>query len=167
MHVYPSFGELKRQYESDGLYLRLPSDEVPQPDRDVIANRPVIVGLDVGSTMAKMTVADAADGTLLALSAFAGCGPAPVDLLVTDVLMPGMSGLEVVDKLLNVAPSTKVMLLTSSESEEDLLTSIKAGRDSFLPALLLDNPGAHHDQYCIHQPRPLRQAIALPECHPK
>ncbi len=74
MHVYPSFGELKRQYESDGLYLRLPSDEVPQPDRDVIANRTVIVGLDVGSTMAKMTVADAADGTLLALSAYSNAG---------------------------------------------------------------------------------------------
>jgi two-component system NarL family response regulator len=53
-----------------------------------------------------------------------------------------MSGLEVVDKFLNVAPSTKVMLLTSSESEEDLLTSIKAGamgyvvKDTPLPALI-------------------------------
>jgi len=64
------------------------------------------------------------------------------ELVVLDVLMPGMSGLEVVDKLLNVAPSTKVMLLTSSESEEDLLTSIKAGamgyvvKDTPLPALI-------------------------------
>jgi two-component system NarL family response regulator len=64
------------------------------------------------------------------------------ELVVLDVLMPGMSGLEVVDKFLNVAPSTKVMLLTSSESEEDLLTSIKAGamgyvvKDTPLPALI-------------------------------
>lgn len=49
------------------------------------------------------------------------------DLVVLDVLMPGISGLEVVGKLLNAAPDTKVVLLTASESEEDLLRAIKAG----------------------------------------
>lgn len=49
------------------------------------------------------------------------------DLIVLDVLMPGISGLEIVDKLLTVAPETRVVLLTASESEEDLLRAIKAG----------------------------------------
>ena len=48
-------------------------------------------------------------------------------LVVLDVLMPGISGLEVVDKIIDASPETKVVLLTSSESEEDLLTAIKAG----------------------------------------
>lgn len=49
------------------------------------------------------------------------------DLVVLDVLMPGQSGLEVVPKLLTAAPSTKIVLLTTSESEEDMLAGIKSG----------------------------------------
>jgi DNA-binding NarL/FixJ family response regulator len=63
------------------------------------------------------------------------------DVIVLDVLMPGRSGLEVVDKLTTAAPHTKVVLLTVSESEEDLLNGIKAGargyviKDTAFPAL--------------------------------
>jgi DNA-binding NarL/FixJ family response regulator len=44
-----------------------------------------------------------------------------------DVLMPGMSGLEVVGPIISASHGAKVVLLTSSESEEDLLAAIKAG----------------------------------------
>ncbi len=54
------------------------------------------------------------------------------DLVVLDVLMPGISGLEVVDKLLEAAPKTKVVLLTASESGEDLLKAIKAGSAGYI-----------------------------------
>ena len=54
------------------------------------------------------------------------------DVIVLDVLMPGQSGLEVVDKLLAAAPDTKVVLLTVSESEDDLLTGIKAGARGYV-----------------------------------
>ena len=54
------------------------------------------------------------------------------DIIVLDVLMPGQSGLEVVDKLLAAAPDTRVVLLTVSESEEDLLTAIKAGAHGYV-----------------------------------
>ena len=54
------------------------------------------------------------------------------DLVLLDVLMPGVSGLEVVDKIIQVAPNTKVVLLTSSESEEDLLRAIKAGARGYI-----------------------------------
>lgn len=54
------------------------------------------------------------------------------DLIVLDVLMPGLSGLEVVDKLYEAAPDTKVVLLTASESEEDLLKAIKAGSVGYI-----------------------------------
>ncbi|MGH8928429.1 MAG: response regulator [Acidimicrobiia bacterium] len=53
-------------------------------------------------------------------------------LVVLDVLMPGISGLEVVDKIIDVSPETRVVLLTSSESEEDLLTAIKAGASGYI-----------------------------------
>lgn len=66
------------------------------------------------------------------------------DLLLLDVLMPGMSGLEVVEAIREAAPATKIVLLTSSESEEDLLRAIKLGargyiiKDIDMPLLVQD-----------------------------
>jgi len=54
------------------------------------------------------------------------------DVVVLDILMPGLSGLEVVEKILAVAPETRILLLTGSESVEDLLAGIKAGARGYL-----------------------------------
>ena len=64
------------------------------------------------------------------------------DVVLLDILMPGGSGLEVVDEIIAVSPGSKVMLLTASESEEDLLIGVKAGargymtKDTPLPDLI-------------------------------
>ena len=54
------------------------------------------------------------------------------DVVVLDILMPGLSGLEVVEKILAVSPSSRVILLTASESVEDLLEGIRAGARGYL-----------------------------------
>lgn len=54
------------------------------------------------------------------------------DLVLLDVLMPGLSGLEVVEKIMAAAPDAHVVLLTGSESEEDLLTALKAGARGYV-----------------------------------
>ncbi len=54
------------------------------------------------------------------------------DLVVLDILMPGISGLDAVEKIRAVAPQAKVVMLTGSESEEDLLECIKAGARGYL-----------------------------------
>lgn len=54
------------------------------------------------------------------------------DAVVLDVLMPGLSGLDVLANIVKSAPGTKVVLLTSSESEEDMLTAIKAGARGYV-----------------------------------
>ncbi len=54
------------------------------------------------------------------------------DVVLLDFLMPGGSGLEVVDEIISVSPGSKVMLLTASESEEDLLIGVKAGARAYL-----------------------------------
>ena len=54
------------------------------------------------------------------------------DLVLLDILMPGTSGLEVVEKISAVAPAAQVVLLTASESEEDLLVGVKAGARGYV-----------------------------------
>jgi two-component system NarL family response regulator len=69
------------------------------------------------------------------------------DLVMLDLLMPGMSGIEVVGAILKASRETKVVLLTSSESAKDMLAAVKAGalgyltKDTPLPRLV----AAMHD----------------------
>ena len=66
------------------------------------------------------------------------------DLVMLDLLMPGMSGLEVVGTIIKTSPKSRVVLLTASESAEDLLAAVKAGasgyltKDTPLPRLVSD-----------------------------
>ncbi len=54
------------------------------------------------------------------------------DLVMLDLLMPGMSGLEVVGTIVKASPKSRVVLLTASESAEDLLSAVKAGASGYL-----------------------------------
>lgn len=54
------------------------------------------------------------------------------DLVMLDILMPGMSGLEVVGAIIKASPTTRVVLLTSSESAEDLLAAVRVGASGYL-----------------------------------
>ena len=54
------------------------------------------------------------------------------DVVMLDLLMPGMSGLEVVGSIIKASPRSRVVLLTSSESAEDLLAAVKAGASGYI-----------------------------------
>ncbi|MFV5700981.1 response regulator [Flavobacterium sp. XS2P12] len=54
------------------------------------------------------------------------------DLLILDIRMPNMTGIEVVEKLRNQNNMIKIVMLSMHESEEYVLKSIKAGADGYL-----------------------------------
>lgn len=54
------------------------------------------------------------------------------DLVMLDLLMPGMSGLDVLGTIVKASPRSRVVLLTASESAEDLLAAVKAGASGYL-----------------------------------
>lgn len=58
--------------------------------------------------------------------------PGPVDALVTDLRMPGMDGLELLEQVRSARPETSVVLLTAHGDIETAVRALKAGAYDFL-----------------------------------
>ncbi len=54
------------------------------------------------------------------------------DLVLMDISMPEMTGLEALEEIKTTEPSTQVVMLTVSEDDEDLLNAIQAGASGYL-----------------------------------
>jgi len=86
-------------------------------------------GLAAALARAGFEVAGEADDAEAAISQAESLQP---DLVLLDILMPGISGLDAVEKIRAVSPDARVVMLSASESEEDLLECIKAGARGYL-----------------------------------
>jgi two-component system, NarL family, nitrate/nitrite response regulator NarL len=54
------------------------------------------------------------------------------DVILLDNHMPGVRGIDGIPALREAAPSVRIMMLTVSESEEDLVAALRAGADGYL-----------------------------------
>lgn len=54
------------------------------------------------------------------------------DLILLDLRLPGMDGLEALPEFLSVAPEAKIMILTQSDNEADVLRAISLGATGYL-----------------------------------
>ena len=59
-------------------------------------------------------------------------GAVQPDLVLLDLTMPGMDGLTALPQIREQAPSCEVVVLTASDSEENLLGAIRAGAAGYL-----------------------------------
>ena len=57
------------------------------------------------------------------------------DLILLDLNMPGMNGLETLDKLREKSLSGRIVVFSVSNHEEDVVTALKRGADDLLKAL--------------------------------
>ena len=73
-------------------------------------------------------VGEASDGT----EAVAKAGEALPDVVLMDIRMPKSSGIQACRAMKEVAPSSKIVMLTISDEEEDLFEAIRAGASGYL-----------------------------------
>ena len=65
------------------------------------------------------------------------------DLVLMDISMPGMGGIEAAQRIKGALPSVHVVMLTASENQEDLFRALQAGADGYV---LKDTPSRRlHD----------------------
>jgi len=55
------------------------------------------------------------------------------DIIMMDMLLPGMSGLEAIEKIIESNPQAKILVLSSMEDEERILAAIQAGALGYFP----------------------------------
>jgi DNA-binding NarL/FixJ family response regulator len=73
-------------------------------------------------------VAEAEDGE----DAVAKAEDAAPDVILMDVRMPKMSGIEATRAIADAVPTAKILMLTVSDEEEDLYEAVKAGATGYL-----------------------------------
>lgn len=55
------------------------------------------------------------------------------DIILMDLLMPNMSGLEAIGEIINTNPQAKILVLSSMEDEERVVAAIQAGALGYFP----------------------------------
>jgi two-component system NarL family response regulator len=73
-------------------------------------------------------VGQASDGK----EAITAAGESLPDIVLMDIRMPKISGIEACRAIKEVAPSAKIVMLTISDEEEDLFEAIRAGASGYL-----------------------------------
>lgn len=68
-------------------------------------------------------------GAAEALEAF---GKGPIDAVLTDIKMPGLSGIDLLDRIRGIAPEVPVILLTGNADVDNAVSAVKKGAFDFI-----------------------------------
>jgi two-component system nitrate/nitrite response regulator NarP len=77
------------------------------------------------------------EGSVSAQSTFQGAMEAAAekhcDVILLDMVMPGMDGVNSIEQMVNAFPDTKVVIFSSSNDQSMVVKAIKAGARGFIP----------------------------------
>ncbi|MFT5202419.1 MAG: DNA-binding NarL/FixJ family response regulator [Candidatus Aldehydirespiratoraceae bacterium] len=106
----------------------MPADDlrVLVADDHALYRRGLVTELDDADDLE--VIAEACDGEEAVAEAIA---LAP-DVILMDVRMPGIDGIEATRRILEATPTTRVLMLSVSDEPDDLLEAIKAGAAGYL-----------------------------------
>jgi DNA-binding response OmpR family regulator len=113
----------------------VPIDQVPPADTS--AYRPVVLVVDDESAIADTLTEILSRSGYAAMAAYDGNDAlesallTPPELLITDVVLPGMSGIELAITVRRIFPDCKILLFSGQASTADLLTSAKRNGHHF------------------------------------
>ncbi len=145
------------------------------PIRVLVADDHAIVREGIRSVLEQGTgfevVAEASDGE----EALRVVGELDVDVLVLDISMPGLSGLDVASRVRQVAPATRVLILSVYDHREYVLQAVRSGANGYLlkdsaPGELRAAIRAVHGGEAFFSPviaRQLGDAVRAEEAHRK
>jgi DNA-binding response OmpR family regulator len=114
---------------------RRPSPVVPidqVPPEDTSAYRPVVLVVDDESAIADTLTEILSRSGYAAMTAYDGNDAlesallTPPELLITDVILPGMSGVELAITMRRIFPDCKIILFSGQASTADLLATAKS-----------------------------------------
>jgi len=74
LNEYPGFSDLKNEYEKTGYYKRLPEPDIAEINWTGLEKKPINIGLDIGSTMAKIVIAEAQSKKIIFKSSYGNHG---------------------------------------------------------------------------------------------
>ena len=141
--VYPAFYQLKSRYEANGQYLRLPDDPIHPHANSILKHHPVIIGLDVGSSMAKVIISDSGTGDIVFQAAYSNAGDTIEtvkqvfnnllhtgieQLQITGIGITGSARYQVQQALLHIYPSLKERISVLVENYAHARGSIEHAR---------------------------------------
>jgi DNA-binding NtrC family response regulator len=121
---------------SKGLKFEIvPIAEVPSSGAE--ERRPVVLVVDDERLIADTLAAILSNSGFAPLVAYNGCSAMEIaravhpDILISDVVMPGMTGIELVIALVQAVPECKVLLFSGQASTVDLLADARAAGHNF------------------------------------
>ena len=109
-----------------------PPGKAPDPIRVLIADDHALFRRGLASVLDEEQdielVGQASDGA----EAVTRAGEALPDIVLMDIRMPKVSGIEAARAMKEAAPSAKIVMLTISDEEEDLFEAIRSGASGYL-----------------------------------
>ena len=75
----------------------------------------------------------AAERVKMGVDALSGAAEQRPSVLVTDLLMPGLDGLELISQIKKIDPALPIILITNSDNQEIAMSALRAGATSFSP----------------------------------